>query len=139
MNGGSIDTGPSGIANSQELGSAFGRASVQGEVPDSSYTNGHLPSEGSQGMSDGRPTPFEAPLQGSQASFGTRERGDGARGPERQGSYHRWGCVGCLIQCFELLLLLPFLCMFVCLFTVLGTNRQSSVHANSSSQNVAPK
>ena len=90
MNGGSTDTGRSGSGNSQELGSAFGRPSVQDEVPHSSYTNGHLPSEGSQGVSDGRPPPFQAPLQGSQAGYGTRERGDGARGPERQGSYNRW-------------------------------------------------
>ena len=90
MNGGSADTGPSGGANSQQLGSAFGRPSVQDEVPDSSYSNGHLPSQGSQGVPDGGPPSFQAPLQGSQAGYGTRERGDGARGPERQASYNRW-------------------------------------------------
>ena len=84
MNGGSADTGPLGSADSQDLGSAFGRASGQDVVPDSS-TNGHTPSEGSQGASS-----FQAPLHGSQAGYGTRERGDGARGPERQGSYNRW-------------------------------------------------
>lgn len=81
MNGGSADTGPLGSADSQDLGSAFGRASDV--VPDSS-TNGHTPSEGSQD-----PSSFQASLQGSQAGYGTRERGD-ARGPERQGSYNRW-------------------------------------------------
>ena len=93
MNGSSGDTGPSGRANSQELlGSAFGRPSVQDEVPDSSHTNGHLPSQGSQGMPNGSqgPPSFQAPMQGSQAGYGTRERGDGAGGAERQGSYNRW-------------------------------------------------
>lgn len=93
MNGGSIPAGLTGTgsAHSQELGSAFGRASVQEEVPDSTYTNGHrqLSSQGSQGLPEGRPISFQAPLQGSQAPFGTRERGDRARGPERQGSYNR--------------------------------------------------
>ena len=82
----SADMGPSGSANSQELG----RASGQDAVLDSSLTNGHLPSEGNQGVSDGRPPSFLAPLQCSQAGYGTRERGDGARGPERQASYNRW-------------------------------------------------
>ncbi|KAL3131125.1 hypothetical protein ABBQ38_000430 [Trebouxia sp. C0009 RCD-2024] len=91
MNGSSLNNGQPGSAHSQDLGSAFSRASVQDEVPDSTYTNGHLhlPSVGSQGLPEDRPTPFQAPLQGSQAPFGTRERGDGGRGPERQGSYSR--------------------------------------------------
>lgn len=92
MNGSRLNTAPTGSAHSQDLGSAFSRASVQDEAHDSTDTNGHAhrPSEGSQLLPEGRPTPFQAPLQGSQAPFGTRERGDSGRGPERQGSDSRW-------------------------------------------------
>ena len=90
MSNSSIEAGGSDSANLPDVGSALGRApDQQGDLPDTACTNGHLPSGNSEGQPEGTAVPLHAPLQGSQASYGTRQRGDGGRDPERQGSYNR--------------------------------------------------
>ncbi len=61
----------------------------QTDVPDSAYTNGHIPphaTNGTSGDSEGRTVPSHAERQGSP---GSGQRGDG-REPERQGSHGRY-------------------------------------------------
>ncbi|KAL0047431.1 hypothetical protein WJX82_003190 [Trebouxia sp. C0006] len=60
----------------------------QTDVPDSTYTNGHIPphaTNGTSGDSEGRTVPSHAERQGS---YGSGQRGDGWE-PERQGSHGR--------------------------------------------------
>lgn len=86
MSSSGLDTGAIPSANSQETG---GQHPSQGDLPDSAYTNGHTASDSSQGQPEGRSVPLQASLQGQQDSYGTRQRGDGNRGPDRQGSFNR--------------------------------------------------
>ena len=85
-------------ANSAEPGNPFARPSqqqpFQTDVADSTYMNGHPPSEGmdddAMHQSEDRVVNPQAPLFGLQDSYGTRQRGDASRGPDRQGSgYNR--------------------------------------------------
>ena len=86
MSSNGADTGALDSAPSQETA---GQHPSQGDQPNSAYTNGHTASDSSQGQSEGRTVPLHAPLQDPQASYGTRQRGDGSRGPDRQGSFNR--------------------------------------------------
>lgn len=97
MANGSMDQGGLESFQSQEPGSdPYAHPSKQQphqtDMPDSAYTARNLPSEATNGTShdsEGRAVPPEAPLQGRQGSYGTRQRGEGSRGSDRQGSYNR--------------------------------------------------
>lgn len=96
------NNGRSGSIQSQEQGShPAARPSqqqpFQPDVPDSAYTNGHIPphaTNGSGGDSEGRTVPSQTPLPGRQGSYGAGQRGDGW---DRQESYGRYAhCPLCL-------------------------------------------